>query len=221
MYALQNLVLYHYGANSPIRFVDPDGREITDDIENIVSMLPDFIDADWENPVFFVGVSANATVPIWSVGTTVGEYFVPRNNDDKLFYGLLGLYLHSIASVDSGTRMAGIIAHELLKNVSSEYGIMVDALANSGFGITSLDLSASVSGTFGIFRSLHSMEGNYIESGISGGVLGISFGFDAAINLNKELLGITASIGVGIGPPEIHTRFGNTVLVPIKGEQIR
>ena len=82
-----------------------------------------------------------------------------------------------------------------------------------GLGI---GLSASAGINFGEYINLDSMQGKYIESGLSIGKYGVSLGIDAVNNSEYQYIEKTTSIGVGAGYLlEGHTRVGITKLFSI------
>jgi hypothetical protein len=237
VYNTVNLHTYHYAGNNPVKYVDPDGRmdedfriwqqvssgegnggsiTHTNGILEKLGRFKDYIDNEWQNPAFIIGFSANATGPLMSSGSTSGMYFVPESRDDPMFYMAFANFIAASLSTKPGSNLLAWVNLKILKSVSADYGIFTDMM-NAGTGWTNLKannaLSASIGGTFGVFKSLSDFAGTFNETGASIGIRGVSIGGDASFNINRQLIGITSTIGVttkGSINPEFHSRVGHT-----------
>jgi hypothetical protein len=220
IFNLVNMHVYHYAGNNPVVLVDPDGRSDIDGfLENVKKMIN-----GWDKPVFIFGFSASATGPLISAGSNTGMYFVPKSNDDPLFYVALSSFTYFSTSALPGSKILAAGSLALLISRSSDYGVFTNIMdAGTGWAFP-FGATASIGGTVGVFKSMDDFKGFYNATGFSIDVI-LSLGGDAIFNKMGAPVGYAATIGVGISTPfspvEIHSRFGNTFVFSVKDRKMR
>jgi hypothetical protein len=173
-------------------------KDVVDAIEGIKKVVREW-GPNWQEPVFVIGISPNATCPGMSVGSTSGMYFVPKSREDPLFYTSLMNYI-----------ITPTIALVCLQLMSSDYGFFTDVIS-SGIGG---GYSVSFGGTIGVFKSMNDFVGPFNETGGSGGPGILSVGGDIVFNKVDYPVGLSVTIGVSVPKLPVngegHIRFGNT-----------
>jgi hypothetical protein len=189
IYNLVNLHLYHYAGNNPVKYTDPDGRE---DKPSLVSRVINMFKNDNSNRIQTIGATASGTVTMVSGAVGAGIYINPKN--DKLQAIATALTTNPVTA-PTGALLTVI-------NIE-DAGLYVESSAGAGGGI-----SGSVTASMGVYNSLDVAKGAYIEFGGSAGE-GIVGGVDVVTNIRaNEVIGGTASVGIGVGTPEGHARVG-------------
>ena len=189
-------------------------------INYLRGMANDFANI-WEHPVFIFGVSASATGPMLSIGTSAGIYFVPNEKNDSRFYA-------SLTALFIPTNPVLRIAHlRRLMSRSKDYGFFTD-VATGGTGwafefFRGKPGSASVGVTVGIIRSLDDLTGVSNQTGgslpvkaasLSGGLIFNQYNLDER---SIAPVGGTITVGLGLGSRwDAYSRVGNTFVYSVK-----
>lgn len=88
----------------------------------------------------------------------------------------------------------------------------------AGAGISTI--SASIGISLGRFSRKENAAGAYISYGASGGLSGVSAGYDYITNMDGDYVGNIESLGFGFGAAyaEAHARVGTTGILSLKKE---
>ncbi len=156
---------------------------------------------DGSDQIFTYGVSASATGIGISGAAGAGIYVNPKNN-----------VLHMLAASLMKSPVTSGVGMTLMAMNVEDVGGYAEVASGTGLG-----LSASAGVSAGVYRSKEDAAGAYVETGLSGGPTGTSFGFDIVYNYNGEIIGGNFSAGIGVSPPNVpaegHIRFGHTTIM--------
>ena len=198
---------FAYVNNDPVNYVDLWGL-LASEPERSKNNFSRFVDTvkglfkdDGSEQIFTYGLSASATGIGISGAVGAGVYVNPKNNA-----------LHVLAtSLMRSSVTSGVGMVVMAMNVE-DVGGYAEVASGTGLG-----LSASAGVSAGVYRSKEDAAGAYVETGLSGGPTGTSFGFDIVYNYNGEIIGGNFSAGIGVSPPNVpaegHIRFGHTTIM--------
>jgi hypothetical protein len=199
------IIFIFWPRENPVKYTDPDGREIEDDLPTI-----------WTEPVFVFGLTGSATFPLLSAAITESMYFVPDTNKISLadYSTLFTAFVTQATSTNMFSKaVLPIVASNLIKN-SSDIGFLTELMSSgtgTPFGSNFQDkgFSASAGFTVGIFRNINDIDNFYFDIGSSLSIGMLGFGLDAVFNENREVTGFMGMAGFAAGTiGETHGRFG-------------
>ena len=198
---------FAYVNNDPVNYVDLWGL-LASEPERSKNNFSRFVDTvkglfkdDGSEQIFTYGLSASATGIGISGAVGAGVYVNPKNNA-----------LHVLAASLMKSPITSGVGMTLMAMNVEDVGGYAEVASGTGLG-----LSASAGVSAGVYRSKEDAAGAYVETGLSGGPTGTSFGFDIVYNYNGEIIGGNFSAGIGVSPPNVpaegHIRFGHTTIM--------
>jgi hypothetical protein len=210
-----NLHVYHYAGNNPVKYVDPDGKELSYDAEN-KTINCDLTQVDLDTAFYALSITSNLN-PL--TGKTFYDKVVATDGDGNQIAFNSKESLHEYLSLTSNGGVIFMLGAGFnvgtITSTNANAGIMI-GFSNEGIkihsygdvGVATLIVDASVSVRFGLIEGTgdpSKLNGYSPTTGASAGN-GLFLGMDVLIDNGSGITGTSFSLGVtGRGMPvDIH-----------------